>query len=263
MQETNAAGTYFPTMVIQSDEKPLIQGDKAAQIGPRVIQEMDSDEEIETVLGSEEKLQLLPPFDNADADLLNQIRINKKERKKRRKCKCIAKEATVCLAMCGTGIGLASLGCAIAACVAKSNVFATYFALTWVFGMAPNAFACVPSYFCWQHQERLAKKLGSDNDTLKLAIENIKEREYIAFIDSQQYENLEELLILPDFHRYVKVCIKLKNIWQTEKSEEKRPLSTNALEKQLMLRAKEEELANALFIKLDGHFNRFDIKKEE
>lgn len=256
--EVDQRCTYnrMPMVTVHEDVSQSNTGDKAAQVGLRKIQEIDSEEDDVTVLGSKEKFSSFIP------DIEKQISLIEPKRKKHKKCKCVSLGSTIGTGTCASGFYISFLGCMLASCATGSEALLMYGTFSVLLGGLPCAVATIGSRMCWVLQARAIDGLDKDEMTLKQALKDLRDPEYVAFIDSQHYENLEELLILPDFYRYVEVCVQMKKNWGYEKSNN-HPASTKTLEDQLVLRVEEEILGISLSEKIEGGFKRFDITKEE
>lgn len=225
---------------------------KVSLVSLEAINKVDSVEEIDQI----------PSMDRYIPDIQQQISLKNTIKKKYRKCECISKTATAAGCAATTGTGLAALGLCIASLAIPHTALCSYSAFTYG-GFVVGAFTTVCSFWVSEDISHFTKTLEDEEISLQEAIERLKNKNYVSFIDSQEYENLEDLLTLPNFHRYVEVCLKIQKEWALQKTQKSYPYSRKTLETMLILREREEILGNAIFKTLHGNFKRFDFHKEK
>lgn len=253
-----------PLVMQKYDPQSIEKRNNTTEVGLKALSHIDSsEEEIETVFGSEEKIDQLSSFDQYVPLIENQIELNKKERKKLKKCVNTSKAIGITTATGATGLGLLAIGLGITSCVTLSPSFLAASMFTCGFGAVPCGGA---SYYSYMKKEKATTSidlLDEDKLTLKQSFKKLKDKETIEFIDSQQYENLEDLLILPEFHRYVEICLLLIKEWEYEKSKKEYPYETKFLKGYLKLRKMEKHLAFNISKKTNGDFKRYAFTKKE
>lgn len=212
----------------------------------------------------EERIEQSSSFDHFIPGIQEKISRKNEKKIKHKKCECISKTATRACCATMTGTGLASVGLFIASLISPipHSAFCAYSGLLCV-GTGLSGLATLRGGVITDKNSRSAKKIENEEISLQKAIESLKKKKYVSFIDSQQYGNLEDLVVLPKFHRYVEVCLLIKKALKLQiKASDESDIEIN-LNEMVFLRKREDKLANALSNKLNGNFKRFDFSKRE
>lgn len=235
--EMHAIQSFQPTapLIMERDDLPSNNGNKAAYVGLETIKEMGSLEE------KAEKLRLEKKIKNTY---------------KKGACCCDACAKASCVA--GTAGVLASSTFCITSLATGSpacGIYATYSYLGVMSSFISGVSSQTCSYLCLS----IENKSAWNEVQLEMELEQITDMDILRFTSMHYRKNEVEYLKSVDFHLYAIVCIKRERLWKGDISQNP---SAQTVRKKIQLEEEEEALAKALSGEFKD-FKRFELAKQK